>query len=55
MNNGKTAVPSGLSCLHFILTSINEWAGQAFFFLFFLVVTETLVGQLTLSLILEPA
>ena len=35
MNNGKTAVPSGQSCLHFILTSINEWAGQAFFFSFF--------------------
>ena len=41
MNNGKTAVPFGLPCLHFLF--------------FFLVVTETLVGLLTLSPILEPA
>ena len=56
MKNGKTAVLSGLPRLHFILISTDEWARQAlFFFFFFLVVTETLVGLLTLSLMLEPA
>ena len=56
MKNGKTAVLSGLPRLHFILISTDEWARQAlFFFFFFLVVTETLVGLRTLSLMLEPA